>query len=261
MTLMRRVASGAQDMFVSDGANEELRRLWVTIGGSIPLLQNFDWTRLLRPARYALTLLDREKRRRPWHLAARAPCALADALAARVPPNRFNRQDGELTDEPLDPVGMLEHLPEVMNGSHPLHAEFDRESLTWLLGQAARKCRHGTLRARAVRERRQLLGWFVYYAHPGTTNEVLQVAARDGAYDRVLGSLFRDAWRNGAAAVRGRLDPYHVQQLSDRHCWMRREGAWTLVHSRHADVVTAIERGSAAFGRLDGEWWLRFLGG
>lgn len=261
MTLMRKVASGAQDMFLADGANEELRRLWVTIGGTIPLLQNLDWTRLLRPARYALTMLDRDNRRRSLQLAARAPCALADAVVARVRPNHFNRRDDQLSDEPLDPGAMLEHLPEVVNGGYPLRAQFDRESLTWLLGQAARKSRHGRLRARAVREKQQLLGWFVYYAHRGTTNEVLQVAARDGAYDRVLESLFRDAWRNGAAAVRGRLDPYHVQQLSDRHCWMRREGAWTLVHSRHADVVTAIERGSAAFGRLDGEWWLRFLGG
>ena len=65
----------------------------------------------------------------------------------------------------------------------------------------------------------------------------------------------------GATALRGRLDPHHVQEYSDRHCWFRREGAWTLVHSRHDDVVSAIERGAAEFTRLDGEWWLRFLGG
>lgn len=259
--LMKRVVASPQDLFVTDGANDELRRLWGTIGGTVPILQNLDWTRLLRPARYALTLLDRGSRRRPWHLAARAPCALADALAARVRPNRFTRRDEGLSDEPLDAAAMLEHLPEVANGGCPLRPQFDRDSLTWLLGQVARKSRHGRLRARAVRERRALLGWFVYYAHSGTVNEVLQVAARDGAYDRVLGRLFRDAWQRGATALRGRLDPYHVQQLSDRHCWMRREGAWTLVHSRHADVITAMERGAATFSRLDGEWWLRFLGG
>lgn len=261
MTLMKRVASNAQDLFVTDGANEELRRLWPTIGGRVPLLQNLDWTRLLRPAGYALDLFDKGKRRRGLHLAARAPCALADAVVARLRPNRFNRRDEQLTDEPLDAAAMLEHMPAIVNGGHPLYAQFDRESLTWLLGQAARKLRHGRLRARAVCEQRRLLGWFVYYADRGTTNEVLQVAACDGAYDRVLGQLFRDAWHQGASALRGRLDPHHLGQLSDRHCWMRREGAWTLVHSRHADIVAAIERGAAAFGRLDGEWWLRFLGG
>jgi len=31
--------------------------------------------------------------------------------------------------------------------------------------------------------------------------------------------LLIDAWRQGATALRGRLDPHHVQQFSDRHCW------------------------------------------
>ena len=77
----------------------------------------------------------------------------------------------------------------------------------------------------------------------------------------MLRRLLLDAWRQGATALRGRLDPHRVQQLSDRHCWLRREGAWTLIHSRHADIVAAMERGAAGLSRLDGEWWLRFIGG
>jgi Acetyltransferase (GNAT) domain len=261
LMLLRRVLAGEQDLYVTDGANDNIRRLWLTTGGAIPILQNLDWTRLLRPARYALALLDKHRSRSLLLLAARAPCALADVMAARVPPNRFNRNDDGLCDEPLDAAGMLGHLPAVVNGGYPLRSQYDRESLTWLLGQAARKLRHGRLRARAVRERGRLLGWFIYYARHGTVNEVLQLAAGDGAFDRVLRRLFEDAWRQGATALRGRLDPYHLQQLSDRHCWMRREGAWTLVHSRHAEVVTAMERGAAGLSRLDGEWWLRFIGG
>jgi len=42
---------------------------------------------------------------------------------------------------------------------------------------------------------------------------------------------------------------------------LRREGAWTLIHSHHADIVAAMERGAAGLSRLDGEWWLRFIGG
>jgi hypothetical protein len=76
-----------------------------------------------------------------------------------------------------------------------------------------------------------------------------------------LQRLLVDAWRNGATAVRGRLDPRHAQELSDRHCWFRREGAWTLVHSRHADLTAAIHQGNAFLSRLEGEWWLRFQGG
>ena len=110
-------------------------------------------------------------------------------------------------------------------------------------------------------EGEKLLGWFMYYARVGEVNEVLQLTARGDSFDRVLQRLLTDAWRQGATALRGRLDPHHVQEYSDRHCWFRREGAWTLVHSRHDDLVSAIERGAAEFTRLDGEWWLRFLGG
>lgn len=260
LQLLKRVLSGAQDMFVTDGANDEVRHLWRAVGGTIPIVQNLAWTRLLRPTRYALALLDK-RRRHPLQLAARAPCALADAVAARLKPNRFDEEEDGLCDEALDTDGMLQHLPVVVNGEYPLRSQYDRASLAWVFGQAARKTRHGRLRARAVLERGQLLGWFIYYAHPGAINEVLQLAARTGAFDRVLRRLFSDAWRQGATAVRGRLDPVHLQQLSDRHCWMRREGAWTLIYSRHADLLTAFERGTAGINRLDAEWWQRFIGG
>src|SRR5207244_1802768 len=107
----------------------------------------------------------------------------------------------------------------------------------------------------------QLAGWFLYYAQRGGIAEVLQLVARNGAYDGVLRHLLSDAWSQGATAVRGRFDPIHAQELSDRHCWLRREGPWTLVHSRNPSIVAAFERGTAEFSRLDGEWWLRFVGG
>jgi hypothetical protein len=261
LQLLQHLLSGPQDLFVTDGANEGVRKLWLVVGGRTPMLQNLDWTRLLRPARYTLALLERLQSRRALHFAARLPCALTDALAARLGPNRFNREDDGLTEVPLEVGGMLEHLPEMLNGGYPLRSQYDHGSLAWLLSQVARKERHGKLRARAVREHGRLLGWFIYYARRGEISEVLQVVAHGGAYDRVLRRLFRDAWRQGATAVRGRLDPYRLQQLSDRHCWMRREGAWTLIHSRHADLAAALECGAAGIGRLDGEWWQRFIGG
>ena len=260
LQLLKRMLAGPQDVFVTDGANDHVKSLLLAVGGTIPMLQNLEWTRLLRPAGYALALLER-RGRGPLHLAARGPCALADAVAARVRPNHFHREDDTLTDEALDADGMLRYLPEVADGGSPLRSQYDHDSLAWVLGQAARKTRHGRLRARAVLERGRPLGWFIYYARPRAINEVLQVAACNGGYDRVLRRLFRDAWRQGATAVRGRLDPPHLEQLSDRHCWMRREGPWTLVHSRHADLVSAIERGTAGISRLDAEWWQRFIGG
>jgi len=89
------------------------------------------------------------------------------------------------------------------------------------------------------------------------------VAEEDGRISGFYGvvprrMLLRERPLRGAAALRGRLDPRYVQELSHRHCWSRWDGPWTLVHSRHADVMAAIEQGDAFLSRLEGGWWLHF---
>jgi hypothetical protein len=156
---------------------------------------------------------------------------------------------------------MLAHLPEVVPGNG-LQPVYDAHSLAWLLDQAARKTRHGALRMRAVFDgKRRLIGWYLHHVQAGGVSEVVQVAAREGLFGPVLERLLADAWRHGAVAVRGRLDPRYVQELSDQHCWLRQEGPRTLVHSRHAEIMAAIQQGDAMLSRLEGEWWLRFHGG
>jgi hypothetical protein len=154
---------------------------------------------------------------------------------------------------------MLAHLPDILRGV-ALRPAYDMRSLAWLLDQAARNARHGKLRARAVRDgARRLIGWYLYGLRAGGVSEVIQLAAQEGCYGRVLQRLLADARRLGAAAVRGRLDPRFAREFSDRHCWLRTDGPWTLIHSRHPGVMRAITQGDAFLSRLDGEWWLRFL--
>lgn len=262
LQLIKAYLSGPQDLSLADGANDQARRMWVAIGGTAPLLYSLHWTRLLRPARYALSLLEgRGAITRPVTLAARPLCAMADALSARLPLNRCLWEEDELVKDALVPGAMLSVLPDVMGGS-ALQPAYDAGSLAWLLDQTARKKRHGELRSRAVLDgKRQLIGWYLYYLNAGGVSEVVQIAALDGSFDQVLQRLLADAWKNGAAALRGRLEPRFAQELSDRHCWLRREGTWTLIHSRHADVVAAVQQGDAFLSRLEGEWWLRFVGG
>ena len=259
LQLARAAFSGPQDLFIADGANGLSRRIWAGLGGTEPLLYNLHWTRPLRPARYVLSLLgERAAFLRALTFAARPLAVLVDALSARLRPNRFHRE--ELAEEALNSATMLAHLPEVMNGN-ALQPAYDAQSLAWLLEQTGRKRRHGKLRARTVLDgERRLVGWYLHYVKAGGLSEVVQIAARDGWFDRVLQRLLADAWRHGAAAVRGRLDPRYAQKLSDQHCWMRQEDPCVLIHSRHADVLAAIRQGDAFLSRLEGEWWLRFLG-
>jgi hypothetical protein len=259
LQLAKACLSGPQDLTLADGANDLSRRMWIRIGGIAPLLYNLHWTRPLRPARYLLSLLEeRPAIPLPLTLAARPLGALVDVLAARLRPNRFYREKSELAEDALDSSTMLAHLPEVFDGN-ALQPVYDARALAWLLEETARKMRYGPLRARAVRDGERLLGWYLYYVQAGGVSEVVQIAAREGSFDRVLLRLLADAWRHGAAAVRGRLEPRYAQELAHRHCWFRREGSWTLVHSRHADITAAIQQGDAFLSRLEGEWWLRWM--
>lgn len=262
LQLTKACISGPQDLTLADGASTQARRMWVAIGGIAPLLYSLHWTRLLRPARHALSLLEgRGVIARPVALAARPLSAMVDALFTRLPPNRFLLEQGDLAQDALDPATILAHFSEVAGGS-ALQPDYDAASLSWLLNQAARKKRHGALRSHSVLgAKRQLIGWYLYYLNAGGAGEVVQITARDGCFDRVLQQLMTDARDNGATALHGRVEPRFVQELSNRYCWLRQEGPWTLIHSRHAEIVAAIEQGDAFLSRLEGEWWLRFQGG
>ena len=259
LQLTQACLSGPQDLTLADGANDRMRRMWHAVGGTVPLLYGLHWTRPLRPARHALQLLER-RAAVPALLAraARPAAALADALAARLLPNRFLREAARSADGALDAGDMAALLPEVLHGA-ALRPDYDAGALAWLLGEAARKTRHGALRARAVLEGDRLLGWYLYYLRRGAAAEVLQLTAREGGFAQVLQRLLADAWREGASAVHGRLDPRHAQELSQRHCWFRWDGTWTLCHARDPGIAAALHAGEAFLSRLEGEWWLRFL--
>ena len=257
--LLKAFFAGPQDLSLADGANDDARRMWIALGGAAPLLYSLHWLRPLRPARYAFSLIER-RASFPLAVIGRSLAALADAAIARLPASQLHEEDGEVTEEPLQSAAMVAHLPEAMSGT-ALQPTYDARALGWLLEQAARKTRHGTLRASAVLDRqRRLVGWYLYYVRAGGVSEVIQLAARDGSFNRVLQRLVVDAWRHGATAVRGRLDPRFAQELSDHHCWFRRESSWTLIHSRQTDIAATIQQGDAFLSRLEGEWWLRFLG-
>jgi hypothetical protein len=255
LQLLKACFTGPQDLYLADGASDLSQRIWTKLGGTASLLYSLQWIWPLRPARCALSLLHaRGVIPAPLALAARPVVAVTDALAGRLLPNGFHQEESGLEEHALDPATMSAHLPGVMDGN-ALQPVYDADSLAWLLEQAARMNRHGKLRGRAVLDReRRLIGWYLYYVLSGGVSEVLQIAARNGSFDRVLRRLLADAWRQGAAAVRGRVDPRYVQQLSDRHCWLRTGGIWTLVHSRDADIMAAIHQGDAFLGRLEGEW-------
>jgi hypothetical protein len=261
LQLAKAVLSGPQDLFIADGSNGQARRMWQGIGGSVPLAHNLHWTRPLRPARQIVSAVGEIQGYRALEVVARPIAAVIDAVAARLRPNQFQHRGDGLTESDLDAATMLPHLAQAMRGNH-LQPVYDTDTLAWLLAQLARKKRHGVLRMKMLHDAKgDWAGWYLYYLAPKGLCEVIQIAARDAMFDIVLRRLLIDAWKGGAVAVRGRLDPRHLETLSDRHCWLRREDPATLVHTRDPELLAAFHSGEAFISRLEGEWWMRFVGG
>lgn len=261
LQLAKACMTGPQDLTIADGATEAARRICVGFGGQAPLAFNLHWVRPLRPLQFGLALWQRD-RSSVLAAAARPLVRAVDAFAARLRPNRFLLEEPEVLETDLDDVGTMLDAPTHWHHRRSLQPTYEPAALAWLLEQAARKHSLGRLRGRVVRSRRDEgpLGWYLYYEREGDVSEVLQLAARPDATPLVLRCLLADAWRRGATAVRGRLDPLQAQALADCNCWMRMEGPWTVCHSRDPEIAAALARGDASFSRLDGEWWLDFRG-
>ena len=252
--LARAFMNGPQDLALSDTANDAARLVWERVGGTNVRTHGLTWTRVVRPWRYAA--------------AARGRAIRALARVARPALSALDRAAGGSWREPvprgeiglLDGQVMLAHFDEVA-GARSLRPEYRADVLEWLLARVREKRVFGDLHEVAVWSSPGVIaGWVLYFLRPGGVAQVAQIAARPGGGSTglVLDHLFHDAWRHGAIAVSGRLEPAMMPDLVARKCEFRREGPWMLVHARDPEVMRAIERGDAFLSRLEGEWWMSF---
>jgi len=255
--LARSFLEGPQDLSIADEANDAARKLWEGLGGTTAVLPSIQWTRPLRPTRLALSLLRNRTALAPLAALAGPPSMILDALATRLPHSRLFQSKPHVLDGNLCTDTVLAHQRECTTGS--VSVEYDRETLEWLLERAARRKTDGSLQTLTTRHTdANVVGWYVYALDRGGTAEVLQLAAKPCSVEPVLDHLFYRAWRQGAAAVGGRLEPRFLQALSDKYCLFHRHAPWMLVHARRPDIVRAFQLGDMFFSRLDGEWCLGF---
>jgi len=257
LLLFKRFLAGPQDLSMTDGASHETVRIWKAVGGTDSIPHSIHWTRPLRPLRYALSCVS--ARIPPAALAAPLGGVL-DAIATRLPRSPL-RLTTSLRGEALTVDAMLDHADEFVSGT-ALRAEHDRASLKWLLEMAERKTSAGELRRVLVRDAEQdVVGLYLYYLARGGASEVLQIAGRPSALTAVVEHLFHDAWRAGATAVSGRLQPELFDTLKATHCLFHGRGSPVLLHARRRELLDAVRAGAACLTRLDGEWWMSFQQG
>lgn len=253
--LLRAALAGPQDLALSDGADDALRRAWEVAGGSTVPLYGLQWRRLLRPARCALGRLP--------GIAGRAAAVVAGPVAiaadACVTRRRGLGRKSTLLAQPLTATSLFNAL-ETFAAGYDLRPLHDVPALEWLLAQARARLPQGDLQAQLLRQGGRIAGWFLYYLNRETST-VLQLAARPGCEDAVLAHLFEHAWRRGAAAIEGRMEPRFSHELSRQHCSFVVPARFVVAHSRHSELVGALGAGDAFFSRLEGASWLQPAGG
>jgi len=257
LQLAKSFLDGPQDLSIADEANDVARRIWEGLGGTTALLHSIYWTRPLRPARLAVSFL----RNRPGlaalaHLAS-PPSLFIDALATRLRRSQLFQAAPPGAADPLLPGTFTARLSDFVRPS-ALRVEYDDNSFAWLLDRAARRARDGRLYGAVIRDPRGTAGWYIYVLNVEGIADVLQIVAKPGRIDEVLDHLFYGAWRQGAAAVTGRLEPPFLQALSDKYCLLHRRGPWMLVNAKRPELVRSFQSGDAWFSRFDGEWCLGY---
>lgn len=262
--LMKALLGGTQDVTITDGATEEVRRMWEALGGASVGLGAFSFVRLFRPASLigdlALGRLSRTLATSPLRVVPAAVDRVA-RLAAR---ERLVPSSAGCSVEPLTPEALVEHTDRVTAGVR-FHAAYDVPYVAWLFDELARVEARGTLWARGVprgglwaelvRSGDTLVGWYVCHLRESGFCRVLQFAPVPRKSDSLFTELSYRAAAFGAAALYGRLEPALVAPTVNASCYIRPSDGRLLVHSRDRELATAIGSGDALLTRMDGEWW------
>jgi hypothetical protein len=254
--LAKEFISGPQDLSLAEGSNVS-RKIWEQLGGVTSLIYSLCWTRPLRPGRYVLSYLSKRGLPRAVGPLLRPAFGLVDALAPLISRKAFRSSAPALSAAELDAGTLRASIAEFAAG-RALQPRYDERSLAWLTETLGKKKDRGTLQSVAVRDDRgEIVGWYLYYCKPSGVGAVVQFGAKPGRAEDVFEHLFHHARQRGVVALSGQVDPalFHVYSRTD--CLFHHDGAsWMLVHSRHPELVRAIDRGDAFLTRLEGEWWI-----
>ena len=255
--LMRRYLAGPQDLTITDGATDLVRRMWTGLGGRPLAHSSIGWTRVLRPAATGIAALSHRHGRsgltRSLRLAAPPLDAAVQVLLGRWVELLPTQPKADA--EPLTIDALLSQMRESARCLR-LHPDYDAEYLRWLFEELEAVDVRGVLVRHLVRDRRgRVAGWYVYYLAPGDVAQVLQVAAPNGDPNLVLDHLFWHAACGGAVAVQGRLEPALLGLLGGRRCLLHRT-QWALVHCQDQSLLGLLGSTKALLTRLDGEWWM-----
>jgi hypothetical protein len=262
--LMKTLLAGSQDLTITDGATDEVRRMWEAFGGASVPLGALSFLRLFRPTSLGADIVfDRRGKRIAASPLRHLPRA-ADRVAELAARHRLVPSPPDTTAAPLTPATVVTHVADVATALR-LRCAYDQPYLTWLFDELARVESRGTLWTAGIARGRlwaevvkldgAVIGWYVCHHREGGFCRVLQFAAAPRAAEQVFVQLSFRARLFGAAAIYGRLEPLIVAPVTSTPCIIRPSDGRLLVHSRDPEITTAVRAGDVLLTRLDGEWW------
>ncbi len=257
-TLGRTMQNGRLDMAVSDTANRRSLDMARAFRFTVLPLQSLEWIKVLRPVGTVAYLLCK-RWPRAGSRAASAGAAL-DAILPRWPATAIDARSIRGTvDRAIDVSAFVAAAPGFLSG-YALRPAWDADELTWLMTQAARQTRHGTLHVREVLDRGgERAGLYVLYARRGGVAYALQVLSRPRREEIVIGNLIACAAAMGAVAVRGAASREAVFGLLRQRGVLYRHVMSTVVWAGDPDIAAAVAAGDVFVGGLAGETWTKIF--
>ena len=254
MQMAREYLARSGDLAFIDQLVDRTRPIWDHLG-MVAMPQSVRWTLPLRPLQHVLSLVG-PRLPAPLTAVARPVATALDRVATGVRRSPFKYDAPALAAEDLTGESLSRLLQEFGTERH-LRPVTSDGSAAWLVERARRLTKHGELQLVALRDEREVLGWYVYHANPGQPSEVLQLVSTPRASSQVLDHLAGHARARGVVSLTGALDLGFLSALSNRWAVLSpapRPTRWLLVHSGRPEILEAFWRGQVLLSRLDGEW-------
>jgi hypothetical protein len=248
--------AGPQDLTITDGATDQVRRMWIGLGGQPLAHAAIDWLKVIRPGATGKTLLD-ERGGRAMRWATRISEPAMDVALRTVLRRRgwLFTTESAATSEPLTANGLVKLIGEA-GAWLRFHVDYDVDYAHWLFQELETVDFRGVPIRRVVRDGKdRIAGWYLYLLVGRGIAQVLQVAAPAENLRLVLADMLCHAAAGGAVAVRGRVEPSLIGELHAQRCVYLRTD-WALVHSRDQTIMAMLGSPKSLLTRLDGEWWM-----
>lgn len=254
--LLKTFLAGPQDLSITGYSGELARRIWCSLGGATSYAHSLFWTQRLRPVALIATDAAGIPARRLLRRLLAAVSPMADAALARRPSRRFHAPPAGSAADVETPA--LLALQEELGDRRHLRPAYDLESFGWLISLLEEQRQMGELQKVMVRdEHGRPAGWFVYFLRRGGVCEVVQIGGSESSMELVLAHLVHHAWKGGALALNGRVDPRVMRAYLRSGADVLPGMYWMLVHARLPELRLAVQEGACALTETEAD--LTFL--